>query len=207
MDIQKNLEKKFNQKISELKKYSNGSLGILFKNGQFRFYNENIGGKLSDEEKRRRVAEKEAKKKAKQEAIAKKKAEKEAIAKKKAECKEKKMKYNKITKDCVEKKKKARKPKNDLKEKLEALLEKKAKKFYNFNEEVYLFLKDNVTENEEELDLLYSKMDDLGVENIKDFERLDEKFFKPEEKDLFWNIGLTAIQLKKLLNGIKMLKQ
>ena len=77
MNLQKNLEKKFNQKISELKKYSNGSLGILFKNGQFRFYNENIGGKLSDEEKRRRVAGKEAKKKAKQEAIAKKKAEKD----------------------------------------------------------------------------------------------------------------------------------
>ena len=56
------------------------------------------------------------------------------------------MKYDKITKDCVEKKKKAvGKPNNDLKEKLEALLEKKAKKFYKFNEEVYLFLKDNVT--------------------------------------------------------------
>ena len=185
MNLQKNLEKKFNQKISELKKYSNGSLGILFKNGQFRFYNENIGGKLSDEEKRRRVAGKEAKKKAKQEAIAKKKAEKEAIAKKKAECREKKMKYNKITKDCVEKKKKARKPKNDLKEKLEALLEKKAKKFYNFNEELYLFLKDNVIENEEELDLLYSKMDDLVLKILKILNVLMKNFSNQRERIFF----------------------
>ena len=97
MDLKKNLEKKFNQKISELKKYSNGSIGIFFKNGQFRFYNENnIGGKLSDDEKRKRAAEK---------------------AKKKAECKEKKMIYDPKTKDCRERKKRGKNPKKDLNEK------------------------------------------------------------------------------------------
>ena len=70
-ELKSKIEENYNNKIIELRQYNNGVIGAFFKNGKFRF----IGGKLSDEEKKKRAVERQAKKKAKQEAVAKKKAD------------------------------------------------------------------------------------------------------------------------------------
>lgn len=70
------------------------------------------------------------------------------------------------------------------------------KKNLNVNQELYLFLKDNVTNKKDDLDKLYEKMDNLGAENVEHLKVLVE-----EDLD-----DLKQIEKIKLLRAIEILK-
>ena len=69
------------------------------------------------------------------------------------------------------------------------------KKNINVNQELYLFLKDNVTDKKDDLDKLYEKMDNLGAENVEHL-----KVVVKDDLD-----DLKQIEKIKLLRAIEIL--